>query len=88
MVGNADLTGQHGEVANCHAAGDTDLRDNQAVATDRAVVSDLHKIIDLGALADYGIAGGAAVDGRIGADLDVVLDDGPSALWDFLVSRW
>src|SRR5262249_34327376 len=52
MVGNADLTGQHGEVANCHAAGDTDLRDNQAMAADRAVVSDLHKIIDLGALAD------------------------------------
>ena len=87
MVGNADLTGQHGEVAYNHAPRYPNLRDNQAMAADRAVVSDMHKIIDLGALADYGIAGGAAVDGRIGADLDVVLDDGPSDLWDFLVSR-
>src|SRR5215469_15169767 len=87
MIGNPDLPCQHRGIAYNHAPRYPDLRDNQAMAADRAVVSDLHKIIDLGALADYGIAGGAAVDGRIGADLDVVLDDGPSGLWDFLVSR-
>src|ERR1700681_198613 len=45
------------------------------MAADRGVVSDLHQVIDLGALADGGIAPGAPVDCRPGADLHVVLDD-------------
>jgi hypothetical protein len=61
MVGNADLAGQHGEVANCRAAGDPDLRNNQAMAADRNVVSDLHEIVDLGAFPDHGVACGAAI---------------------------
>ena len=57
-----------------------------AVPPDRAVVSDLHQIVDLGALADDGIAGGAAVDGRIGADLHIVLNDDAAGLRDFLMA--
>src|SRR5262249_33637735 len=43
--------------------------------TDPRVVSDLHQIVDLRALADHRISQSAAVDGRVGADLHVVLDD-------------
>ena len=52
-----------------------DLGDDHAMAADDDVVADLHEIIDLRALADDRVAIGAAVDGRAGADLDVVLDD-------------
>src|SRR6185503_21010784 len=41
----------------------------------RYIVTHLHQVVDLGALADHGIADGAAVDRRAGADLDVVLND-------------
>ena len=86
MVGNADLTGQHGEVANCHAAGDTDLRDNQAMAADRNVVSDLHEIVDLGSLTDDRVAGGAAVDRGTGANFDLMLDNHAPGLRNFLMA--
>ena len=49
-------------------------------------MSDLHQIVDLGALADDGIPGGAAVDGRIGADLHIVLNDDAAGLRDFLMA--
>jgi hypothetical protein len=45
------------------------------VAPDLAVVRDLDQIVDLGALPDHGVAHEAAVDGRVGADLHIVLDD-------------
>jgi len=86
MVGNADLTGQHGEVGNCRAAGDTDLRDNQAMAADRNVVSDLHEIVDLGSLTDDRVAGGAAVDRGIGANFDLILDNHAPGLRNFLMA--
>ena len=54
--------------------------------SDRDVVSDLDQIVDLGALADHGIAGRAAIDRRVGADLDVVLDDDAARLRDFLMA--
>ena len=44
------------------------------------IVADLDEIVDLGALADHGVADGAAVDGGAGADLHVVLDDDPADL--------
>src|SRR5271165_3414329 len=54
--------------------------------SDARVVSDMNQIVDLGTLADHGIARGAAVDCRVGADLDVVLNDDAPDLWDLLMS--
>src|SRR5688500_15748157 len=51
-------------------AGEPSLACNQAVAANTAIVADLHEIVDLGALPYHRVAKGAAVDGRIGADLD------------------
>ena len=50
-------------------------------------MSDLHEIVDLGAFADHRIACSAAVDGRVGINFDVVLDNGAFDLRNFLVSR-
>ncbi len=54
--------------------------DDHAMTADHHVVGDLHEVIDLGALADHRVARGAAVDRRVGADLDIVLDDDPADL--------
>ena len=86
MIGNADLPRQHREITYINAPRYPDLRDNQAMATDRAVVSNLHEIVDLSAFADHRIAGGATVDGRVGADFDVVLNDDAPGLWDLLMT--
>ena len=54
--------------------------------SDDDVVPDLHEIINFRAFADDRILKGAAVDGCIGADLDVVLDDDPADLRHFQVA--
>ena len=56
------------------AAGDADLRGEQHVPADRHAVRDLHEVVDLGAGADARLADGGAIDRRVRADLDVVLD--------------
>src|SRR3984957_14733221 len=80
VVGDADLATQHDVVSDIDAAGDPGLRHDEAMASDRAIMPDLHQIIDLSSLPDHGIAGSTAVDRRVGADLDVVLDDDPADL--------
>ena len=62
--------------------GDADLRDDDAVPADLDIVADLDLVIDLRPLADHRVAVGAAVDRRVGADLDVVLDDDAADLRD------
>ena len=74
VVAHADLAGHHHVVAGRRAAGDADLRANEVVPAEPAVVGDHHQVVDLRALADDGRAVGAAVDRRAGADLDVLAD--------------
>src|SRR5664279_4941971 len=56
-------------------AGNARLRHQNAVPADADIVAYLHQVVDLGALADHGVANGAAVDGGTGADFDIVLND-------------
>ena len=51
-----------------------DLSHQDTGPADLHVVPDLHQIVDAGAGADDGVFQRAAVDGGVGADLDVVLD--------------
>ena len=62
------------------------MRDDDAMAADLDIVSDLHQVVDLGALADHGVAIGAAVDGGVGPDLDIVLNDDAADLQDLAVT--
>ena len=50
------------------------------------IVSDLHQVVDL-VPRDHGIAIGATVDCRAGADLDIILQDDASDLQHFAVTR-
>ena len=87
MIGDADLAAHHDEISHLRAAGYAGLRGDHAVPPDADVVRDLHEIVDLGALADDRVAGRAAVDRGVGADLHVVLDDDAAGLRDFLMPR-
>src|SRR5579875_413823 len=80
MTDETALTADHHEVAQPGAAGNSCLRDEHALAPDPDVVPDLHEIINHRARADDGVGAGAAVDGGVGADLDVVADDHPAEL--------
>ena len=75
MALHGDLAADRDEILDGRGAGDADLGDDHAMAADHHVVGDLDQVIDLGALADHRVAARAAVDGGVGADLDVVLDD-------------
>src|SRR5207244_4110411 len=68
------------------AAGDPDLRDEQRVLADDDVVADVDEVVELRAAADAGLAERAAVDGAVGAYLDVVLDHRDSNLLDLEVA--
>ena len=56
------------------AARDADLGDDDGILPDHHVVGDLDEVVDLHPPLDPGPAEGAAVDGRICADLHVVVD--------------
>ena len=77
---------QYDEIAELAAAGDADLRHDDAMATRSVVVPNLDQIINLRTFADHGVADRAAVDGGAGADLYIVLDNDAAELRNFLVA--
>src|SRR3546814_20181517 len=83
MAVDAAGAADHHAIADPGGAGDPDARDNAAMAADAHVVADLDLVIDLGAFAYPRVIHGAAIDGRLGADLDLVLADHPAVLADF-----
>ena len=64
---------------------ETRLRHDCGVRTDHTVVSDLDQVVDLHAALDAGGAQPRAIDGRVRADLHVVLDHHVPELWHLLV---
>src|SRR4029077_4894219 len=86
VVGKPDLSGQNHVVLDDNTTGDAALRDNDAMATDRNIVSDLHQVVDLGTLADHGIAIGATVDRSAGTDLHIILQDDAAHLQHLTVT--
>ena len=53
---------------------------------DLHVVADVHEVVDFCAAADSGFVEGAAVDGGVGADLDIVFNHQTSDLRELLVA--
>src|ERR1700682_3070880 len=80
MVVDTHLGTQRHIVANRQAARESYLGRKQTMPADCHVVTDLDLIVDFRAFADDGIAQTAAIDGRSGADLDVVLDQDAAGL--------
>ena len=67
------------------AAGDAHLGHEDRVLAHRDVVGDVDLVVDLGPAADDGLAVRGAVDGDVGAQLDVVLDGHPASLGDLVM---
>src|SRR5882724_7701791 len=86
VISHADLTTHNDTVLQRGATRDSDLAGEQTVTSDRHVVRDLHQIVDLASLPDHGVPDGPAVNARIGADFDVVLDDHTSNLGNLVGS--
>src|SRR3954464_14379511 len=60
--------------ADVGAAGDAGAAGDRGVRADAHVVPDLDLVVELDAVLDHRVVDRAAVDGRIGTDLDVVAD--------------
>ena len=80
MRRKADGAAQHGKILQRHAAAQSRLRNNNAMAADERVVANLASIVDFGGLSDHGVPDAATVDHGRGADLDIVLNDHAAGL--------
>ena len=83
MVRNSRLRGDHDVITELGAAGETDLSHDQTMTANRDIVGDMDEVIDFCTLTNDGGAEGAAIDGRVRANLDVVVDDDVTDLKDF-----
>lgn len=84
VIGEARLATDHDAVANIDRPGYADLRRDRAIAPDMHTVSDLHLVVQARTGADNRITQGSTIDGRVGTDLDVILDDHAAKLRDGL----
>jgi len=79
------LLDSHGMILERHAATQSRLSNDNAMAADGYVVTDLTLVVDLGCLSNDSVPYAATINRRPGADLDVVMDDYPSSLGSFLL---
>ena len=79
-VRDSRLPGEDDAVADGRAARDAGLAAQDTRPSDAHVVTDLHQVVDLGARSDARLVERRAVDRRVGADLDVVLEHGDADL--------
>src|SRR4051812_42986307 len=82
MTGKPGLSARHDKIAEPRAARDPDLPRQDAAAADRDIMPDLDQIIDHRSRTDHRVVPGAAVDRRVGADIDIIADDDAPELRD------
>src|SRR5690242_9963010 len=85
VIGDAHLSGEDDAFFDHAAAGDAGLRCYDDVATDADVMTDVDEIVEFHPVADDGGIEGAAIDGAVSADLDVIADLESSLLRKFFV---
>ena len=85
--GETRLAARCDRIAKLSRPGNAGLRDDSAIAPDRDILRDLDQIVDPGAFADDRVPYRAAIDRRIGAYFDIVLNDDPADLRHFKVIR-
>src|SRR2546425_981720 len=86
MANDADLPGHHHLFSHPRAAGDSGLGRNNRVFSYDYVVRDLHEVVDLHPFLDPGPAESGAINGRVCADLCVVIDLNDSDLRNLFVT--
>src|ERR1700677_2403333 len=84
MTREANLPRQHDMVLQHRGARNSNLRHDDAGSAYLHVVPDLHEVVDPSAGADDRVFQGATIDGGVGADLDIVLDQDAAELGDAL----
>src|SRR5262249_59049990 len=75
MPGETDLAPQHHSPPECRASRHPDLPRDQTLRPNAAAVRHHDQVVDLRAAADDGRPERGAIDGRVGTDLDLVLED-------------
>lgn len=85
---DAGLGGDDAIVGELCAAGKSNLAHDEAMVAYDHVMRDMDEVVDFGALADDCGAEGRAIDGGIGADLDVVANDDVADLKNFAVAAF
>jgi hypothetical protein len=74
MIAKTGLPAYDDAFSQNGTAGDSRLRHKYGVLAYSYVVGYLHEVIDLGVCADARLAKGAAIDGRVASDFNVVFD--------------
>src|SRR5438309_10790394 len=75
VIAKSNLAADDAIIFDGDAAADPGLRGNHDALTDIAVVSNMDQIVELGSLSNARATERAAIDGRVCAELDVVLDN-------------
>src|SRR6185437_14711754 len=83
VTADAHLAADHAAAPDARAARDADTSRKSAVGTDPHVVRDHDQIVELHSLLDHRILDRAAIDGGVGADLDVGTHDHGAGLRHF-----
>src|SRR6266566_6408767 len=86
MPNDTSLTANQDTLTDPHTAGNSGLRCDDGILADHNVVCDLHEIVDLCSLLDPGSAKTGAIDGRVGADLDIIVDLNDPELLNFFLA--
>jgi hypothetical protein len=73
VLANPDLSSEHNAIFDHDATRQTGLRRDDDILADLTVVTDVDQVVDLRAAADAGFVERAAIDGGVGADLNVRL---------------
>ena len=86
MAADSGLAREDCAVPHSHRSRNADLRHQKAFLADAHVVGNVHEVVDFGAAPHYGVVNAAAIDSRVGADLDVVADDAATDVRNFLMA--
>ena len=86
MAGDSHLPREGRMVSDGNAAGDSALGDDQRMGPELHVVADRDQPTQFRAGADHRAAQGGAVDGSVGPDLDVVLEDDVADLGNLVMN--
>src|SRR3954463_7944909 len=88
MASDSGLGGDDAIVGELCAAGETNLAHDEAMVTYGNIVRDMDEVVDFRAVADDSRAESSAIDGDIGADLDVVANDDVADLQNFAMTAF
>ena len=75
MIAHAHLAAQDCAVTHRTGTRNAGLGSDDDIASDIAVVTDVNQVVELGPAGDSGFFQGSAVNGGVGAHLNVVLED-------------